>query len=184
MTSISGQAKSLFWVEKMLARFLEIFSIIGFKKTGDNHMPSVFDVAKYILNNQCPKEGGSITTWKLQKLVYYAKAWHAAWEDEELFPEKIKAWANGPVCPQLYHEHKGEFKISSISRGDVSALTDNQKDSIDKVIEYYGKFEPHYLSKLTHAEAPWKIARGDLRPEERGENEITTDLMVEYYSAL
>jgi hypothetical protein len=30
---------------------------------------------------------------KLQKLVYYANGWHVVWEEAELFPEHIEAWA-------------------------------------------------------------------------------------------
>jgi uncharacterized phage-associated protein len=33
-------------------------------------MTSVFDVAQYILRRK-----GQMTTWKLQKLVYYSQAW-------------------------------------------------------------------------------------------------------------
>ena len=33
-------------------------------------MPNVFDVSEYIL-----QKTDAITTWKLQKLVYYSKAW-------------------------------------------------------------------------------------------------------------
>ncbi len=55
-------------------------------------MASAHDVGKYVLEKR-----GSMTTWKLQKLVYYSKAWHLVWEGEPLFPEHIEAWANGPV---------------------------------------------------------------------------------------
>jgi uncharacterized phage-associated protein len=34
-------------------------------------MASVHDVAAEVLAN-----GGKMTTWKLQKLVYYCQAWH------------------------------------------------------------------------------------------------------------
>ena len=43
-------------------------------------MASVFDVAKYILHKL-----GTVTTWKLQKLVYYCQAWSLVWDDEPLF---------------------------------------------------------------------------------------------------
>ena len=37
-------------------------------------MASVYDVAAYILEKQ-----GAMTTWKLQKLVYYSQAWSLVW---------------------------------------------------------------------------------------------------------
>ncbi|MBD5559274.1 MAG: DUF4065 domain-containing protein [Clostridia bacterium] len=40
---------------------------------------------------------GPITTMKLQKLLYYAQVWSLVWDENELFPEKFEAWANGPV---------------------------------------------------------------------------------------
>jgi len=60
-------------------------------------MASVHDVAAYILREQ-----GAMSTWKLQKLVYYSLAWHLVWDDEPLFEEPIQAWANGPVVRALY----------------------------------------------------------------------------------
>jgi uncharacterized phage-associated protein len=140
---------------------------------------TVFDVAAYILA-KC----GEMTTWKLQKLVYYSQAWSSVWDDKVLFKEPIQAWANGPVCPALYQRHKGSFKISSIPGGRPSRLTPNQKDSIDKIIKFYGKKSAQYLSALTHIEAPWKNARAGLNPGERGSNEITVDAMAEYYGGL
>lgn len=68
---------------------------------------SAHDVAAYILHKQ-----GPMTVWKLHKLLYYSQAWHLAWEDEPLFGERIEAWANGPVVPDLYPLHKGLLTVS------------------------------------------------------------------------
>ena len=46
-------------------------------------MASVSDVAAYILQQQ-----GAMTTWKLQKLIYYSQAWSLVWDDDALFPEE------------------------------------------------------------------------------------------------
>lgn len=69
-------------------------------------MASVFDVAKYILSKT-----GKISTWKLQKLCYYSQAWELAWTGNSLFDEDFEAWANGPVCPELFHKHQGRFLV-------------------------------------------------------------------------
>ena len=161
---------------------------IAFLFWGD--MASVFDVAAYILERQCPQEGGTLTTWKLQKLVYYAKAWSAVWDDKELFPEPIQAWANGPVCPSLYEYHRGQFKISELidsngeAIGDSSKLDENERDSVDHVLEFYGPKSAQYLSELTHSELPWKQARKGLSAGERGNATIPTASMAEYYGSL
>ena len=70
-------------------------------------MATVFDVAKYIL-----RKCGRISTWKLEKLCYYSQAWTMAWDEIPLFNEDFEAWANGPVCPEFFKEHKGMFSIT------------------------------------------------------------------------
>jgi len=149
-------------------------------------MPSVFDVARFILREFERTSGErSMTTWKLQKLVYYSQAWSTVWDDAPLFPERIEAWANGPVCRDLYDVHKGKFTITvddiPTSKG---KLTDRQKDTVKAVLRHYGKKTAHYLSELSHREMPWKAAREGLSPGERGNREIPLDSMAEYYGGL
>ncbi|HEX8905077.1 MAG TPA: type II toxin-antitoxin system antitoxin SocA domain-containing protein [Longimicrobiaceae bacterium] len=48
------------------------------------------------------QRGEPINDMQLQKLLYYAQAWHLALYDEPLFPEKFQAWSTGPVIPDLY----------------------------------------------------------------------------------
>ncbi|MBF0097354.1 MAG: DUF4065 domain-containing protein [Magnetococcales bacterium] len=143
-------------------------------------MATVFDVAEYILEKK-----GPMTAMKLQKLVYYSQAWHATWEEKPLFDSRIEAWANGPVVPDLYSRHRGAFLVGTGNfRGNSDALTQNEKESIDRVIEYYGDKNPQWLSDLTHLEDPWILARKGLDEREAGSREITLDTMLEYYSGL
>jgi uncharacterized phage-associated protein len=148
-------------------------------KTKGISMADVFDVAAYILSKH-----GKMSTWKLQKLVYYCQAWHAVWDDEPLFEERIEAWANGPVCPTLYQKHAGNFIISSMPNGDPEKLSASQKDSIRIVLKHYGKYNGQQLSDLAHAEKPWTNARRGLGASERGNVEITVEAMTEYYGGL
>lgn len=142
-------------------------------------MTNVFDVACYILEKQ-----GEMTAMKLQKLVYYAQAWSLVWDESPLFSEQIQAWANGPVIPALYEKHRGQFKVTTIDGGDAGNLSDNQKDTIDKVLEFYGNHTSHWLSDLTHSESPWLDAREGLHFGERGRQEISLAAMAEYYEGL
>lgn len=142
-------------------------------------MATVFDVAEYILARQ-----GEMTTWKLQKLVYYAQAWHVAWTERPLFSERIEAWANGPVVPELYRQHRGEFKCVRISGGDPTKLTTDEMSAVDTVVDFYGDKTGQWLSELTHAEPPWRNARQGLSLRERGTREIRLDSLLEYYGAL
>jgi uncharacterized phage-associated protein len=142
-------------------------------------MASVFDVAQYILRRK-----GQMTTWKLQKLVYYCQAWSLVWDGRALFPERIEAWANGPVCPALYAEHRGQFSIEKLACGNVDVLEKDERETIDGVLDYYGDKHSQWLSDLTHAEAPWKDARGNLPPGMGCQREITLESMLAYYEAL
>ncbi len=140
---------------------------------------TVLDVAQYML-----EKTGKITTWKLQKLVYYCQAWHLVWDEEPLFEEPIQAWINGPVCPDLYQYHKGNFSIAKIRNANLKALADNERDSICVVIEHYGELTGQQLKDLTHSELPWIETRKGMDPSERGENVISHELMSEYYGSL
>ena len=144
-------------------------------------MPDVFDVAKYIL-----KKKGSMTTWKLQKLVYYCQAWSVVWDEEPIFDEPIEAWANGPVVRALFNIHQGNFKISSddLPKGNPEELDKKQKETIDAVIRDYGDYNSQYLSDLTHMESPWLEARGSIPEGLYSDSEIPLESMHRYYGSL
>ena len=141
-------------------------------------MASVHDVAAYILRKR-----GEMTAMKLQKLGYYSQAWSLVWDEEPLFPERIEAWTNGPVVPELYRAHKGKFKLASWPKGSPSRLTAQQKKTIDAVLDYYGDRSSQWLSDLTHREAPWGDARKGLEPGDPCRREISHASMAEYYSS-
>ena len=144
-------------------------------------MADVFDVAKYILSKK-----GDMSTWKLQKLCYYAQAWHYTWTEKPLFRNRIEAWANGPVVVDLYQMHRGKFMVSEtdISAGNPGALTPDETDSVDIVLSDYGDKEPYELRELTHLESPWKNARTGVPDGARCSNEITLESMGAYYGSL
>ncbi len=147
-------------------------------------MANVFDVAKYVLELCGGARMLPITTWKLQKLIYYAQAWAVVWDDEPLFGEEIQAWANGPVCPDLYRVHRGKLKISDLDVGNSGNLANNERETVEVVFEHYGKKTAQYLSELTHQEKPWKDARSGLPPGVRGNHVISLESMAEYYGGL
>ncbi|MBR1709071.1 MAG: DUF4065 domain-containing protein [Clostridia bacterium] len=144
-------------------------------------MSSIFDVAKYILN-----KSGRMSTWKLQKLCYYSQAWSLAWTEEPLFQEDFEAWANGPVCPDLFQLHKGLFICSEddIPKGNANNLSDDQKDTIDIVLRDYGQMDPYELRELTHKEDPWRLARNGLAEGVYCNNVISKESIGAYYGSL
>jgi uncharacterized phage-associated protein len=138
------------------------------------------DVAAYILK----KQSGGMSAMKMEKLAYYSQAWHLVWEDEALFPDRIEAWANGPVVPALYQKHRGKFTVGTWPHGDADRLRPRQRSSVDAVLDFYGDKTAFWLSELTHREAPWKDAREGVGPGESCSREITKSAMAEFYSSL
>ena len=143
-------------------------------------MANVFDVAKYILETH-----GKMSTMKLQKLCYYCQAWSLVWDDCDLFPEEFEAWANGPVCRELYDVTKGIFSVNANDEpGNSKNLSDNQKDTINTVLEHYAPHDAQWLSQLTHLEAPWREARKGIPAGQGSDRIISKESMAMYYGSL
>lgn len=143
---------------------------------------SVFDVAAYILRAK-----GRMSTWKLQKLCYYAQAWSLVWEEEPLFRERIEAWVGGPVVPALYQWHRRRYQVTTPPpSGNPDVFTDDQVDTLNIILDDYGHMSATQLVALTHSEPPWQDARRRARlgPAERGRAPIHLDSMAEFYSSL
>lgn len=142
-------------------------------------MANVFDVARYIL-----KKEGKMSTMKLQKLCYYAQAWSLVWDDE-LFPEEFQAWANGPVCYELFRATQGKY---SVTEDDEPAgegnLTPEQIDTIDRVLAYYAPHDAQWLSRLSHMEDPWNEAWKGLPLGVGTDRVISKESMAMYYGSL
>ncbi|MGH3190999.1 MAG: Panacea domain-containing protein [Streptosporangiaceae bacterium] len=75
----------------------------------------------------------------MQKLCYFAYGYHLAWEERPLFPERFQAWANGPVCYELYKLHRGSFRLNPGDiPGDPGQLDVGELESVDLVLDAYG----------------------------------------------
>lgn len=143
-------------------------------------MANVFDAAKYIL-----EKAGGMSTMKLQKLCYYSQAWSLVWDDSPLFEEDFQAWANGPVCPELFFKTQGKYSVTAKDEsGGEGNLSDEQKDTIDKVLAYYSPHDAQWLSQLTHMEEPWNRARKGVQSGAGCNNIITKESMALYYGGL
>jgi uncharacterized phage-associated protein len=155
------------------------------RSTGGAVMADVLDVAAFILRAQ-----GPMTAMKLQKLCYYAYGHHLAWEEKQLFPERFEAWANGPVCRELYEVHRGrlQIRLGQVQQrgGRASALTGGEAESVALVLETYGDLSAHQLSEMTHHETPWLKARerAGADPLDRSREQLRDEEMFEFFDAL
>jgi uncharacterized phage-associated protein len=143
-------------------------------------MANIFDTARYILEQR-----GPMSTMKLQKLCYYCQAWALVWDDTPLFEEDFQAWVNGPVCPELFYKTRGKYKVDvNDEDGGQGDLTDDQKQTINTVLDHYGEHDAQWLSQLTHLEDPWIEAREGMSERERCTEVISKESMAIYYSGL
>lgn len=137
---------------------------------------TIFDIANTFLTYDC------MTHKKIQKLCYYAQAWHLALFKERLFNNKFEAWVHGPVCPELYRKLKDNrwIKIDKID-----SLPDNidseTLEFLDDVYYTYGGYDGDDLEYLTHQESPWLNSRKGLEEWEPSHELISEELMEEYY---
>jgi uncharacterized phage-associated protein len=142
---------------------------------------TIFDIALYALDKQ-----GDITAMKLQKLTFYVKAWGLVWDEEEIFPEHFEAWANGAISPELYRAHHGQFKVDpgTFATSNPDNIASHHKETIDSVLDFYGKYTAQQLIDINHQETPWRKARADCKPGDHCTNVITTASIAEYYSGI
>lgn len=145
---------------------------------GEWEMLRANDVASVILS----RRAGFTDAMTLQKLLYYAQAWHLAVTSEPLFQEQIKAWKDGPVVPQVWHDRKDTHTRRQADQ-DVEGvnLSDMASDLIDLVLETYGSLSGRDLSALTHEELPWLEARGDTPNGENSSAALRNSTMARFY---
>jgi uncharacterized phage-associated protein len=127
--------------------------------------------------------GIEITNLKLQKLLYYAQAWHLAFSGSPLFHERIEAWVHGPVVPSIFRRFKSYRWDSIDSRVHPVDDADLLKH-IGAVLDVYDKYSASKLEYMTHNERPWIEARQGLPIDEPSQNEISQFTMMEFYSGL
>lgn len=63
-------------------------------------------------------------------------------------------------------------------------LSEEEKDTINHVLEHYGEHNAQWLSQLTHMEEPWKQARKGVPDNVGCNNIITKESMALYYGGL
>lgn len=130
-------------------------------------MASVDDVAAAILERT-----GTVATGKLQKLLYYAQAWHLVLNSKKIFSNRIEAGVQGPVVPDLRHQRKRNFDVSQWNSGNPTRLSSAERETVDWVVRQYGEFSAEALANMTRIEMSWVVA---------GE-EIDLRQMASYYS--
>ena len=106
-----------------------------------------------------------VTPLMLQKLLYYIQGIYSALYEKPIFEEDCRAWIHGPVYPEVYELFR-DFKYNPIDDarfalfdGTAEALTEDEKNVIDLVVNSFGMYGGKAMEKVTHNEDPWKEAR-------------------------
>lgn len=129
-------------------------------------MPTVTarQVADYLIRFS-QDHGDPISNLKLQKLLYYAQAWHLALYNRPLFAEPIEAWIHGPAVHAVWSQFRGSWKPIEL-RPRRPDLSKHVTDHLDEVMEVYGGLSAFDLERMTHSEFPWRKARGNTPKDE------------------
>lgn len=136
-------------------------------------------VANWFLNKS------AMSHKKLQKLCYYAEAWHLALYNSPIFKNcHFQAWVHGPVCPELYEQYKN-YGWADIQRLTNKPEIDPETDEfLEIVYATYGEFSGHQLEDITHNETPWIEARQGLEEWEPSNKHINQETMRTYYYSI
>ncbi len=130
------------------------------------------------------ERGDVLTNLKLQKLLYYAQAWHLVHKDKCLFAEDFQAWIHGPVLPSQYQRFK-VYEWRPILEEIVSPqLSIDLKCYLKEIVDVFGCETATTLELMTHHERPWKEARQGLAPDQQSTAIIPKELMKEFYRSL
>ena len=149
-------------------------------------MYTVFNISDWFL-----QEVPNITNKKIQKLVYYAYAWHLVFNNEtiedlsvRLFPNEFQAWVHGIVTPSLYFKYKkygsGILPVNGIQ---LVTFSEDELDVLKQVKDVYGKYNGDELEYINHQESPWLNARRGLSPYAASENAISDIDIFNCYSS-
>ncbi|MGI3136091.1 MAG: Panacea domain-containing protein [Candidatus Phytoplasma vitis] len=163
---------------------------INFQKGGINMEKSNFENILFTMANYIIEKDPTITNLKLQKLLYYIHAHYLVNNKKdintELFPDcSIHAWIYGPVFPNLYFKlsRYGDKPVKLIKENEFTSvkLTKEQIDSIEYILNKYGKMKPFTLSNKTHLEDPWiNNFKDDFC--DSSDNVISEKDIIEYYT--
>ena len=75
-------------------------------ETRDAGSCSAQSVAEFFLPLHKEDDAEAMSQLRLQKLLYYAQAWHLALTGRPLIDEDIQAWRHGPAVPSVYRRYK------------------------------------------------------------------------------
>ena len=151
-------------------------------------MATANDVATYLthLAQHSGEEPDPLTHLRLQKLLYYVQGWSLALRGTPMFPDRIEAWANGPVVPTLFQGSKAHGANPVELAGELPDLdmTDEERTFVAEVWDEYKPFAALKLREMTHNEKPWVDAHQGYGPADLCRAEIAPAVMHDFFAQL
>jgi uncharacterized phage-associated protein len=137
-------------------------------------------IARWFINRTDRGAGDDMTHLRLQKLIYFAQAWHLANTGEPLFQEDMQAWTHGPVVPSIWHAYR-QYHWDPIPAGPDPKLDHGVVEYLELIYGHYGKYTAKELEKITHQDDPWRATRGSLPLEAACSTPIDQMLMRDFH---
>lgn len=153
----------------------------GIETTIDgSHVQRANDIADWLVRYSADDLGAPVDPMSLEKLVYYAQAFHLALSDEPLFSDEIQAWKWGPVVPSVYKRYAGygSDPIITLVDGEAVHVGERVEHFLADLVGFFGRNTAINLSRATHLESPW------IEASKRQDTTISQYEMKEFYSSL
>lgn len=172
-----------FFVAKLVLLSDIISGVMTSKAIKEGLAVDALEIAHWILSFS-QEHGDTFTNLRLQKLLYYAQAWHLALYNEPLFEDPIEAWVYGPVVPRVYRQFKRFRNQPIIYEGEKPIISAKVNDFLQELLDVFGGYSSYQLERMTHNEMPWQKARDDLPIDAQSRAVISHEDMKSFYRTL
>lgn len=134
-------------------------------------MDNVLNIASYIARRYEAVFGQVISEMKLHKLLYFTQRECLIRKGNLMFPDEFYAWKYGPVMPVIRSWYANGMPVCRLSKKSEQYYS----DVFDFVFEHYAPRDAWSLSRLTHEELSWKVARHGLKSDQNGNVPISNE---------
>ncbi|GAB5521701.1 MAG: hypothetical protein RhofKO_39520 [Rhodothermales bacterium] len=129
-------------------------------------------IAQYLANTLHDHGFSDVSPMKLQKVLFYAKAWGLV-SGICLVDAPFLKWTHGPINVEVwehYHSkgYRGRHAVISPQWLPVFAVPEEAGQLAELIVDSYGPLGALTLSAMTHREAPWRdTPDNEMVPDER-----------------
>ena len=136
-----------------------IYADNEYYRIGGVSMIDIMDAARYLIYLSYSVQRRSLTSLKLQKLLYLAQGWSYVWDNQPLFLDEFEAWQYGPINAEVYNYFRkyGRDELPEHEGSDFY-LDKDSRETLEAVWDKYCSYSAFELVDLTHRQEPWQKA--------------------------